>query len=222
MFKKRKLRKKLVNIITNKMLNYYDKAQLVQQILENEEEGNELLVKLVEEHKDPKIRKGAASVMGYLELPDFAPRLIQCLLKEDNWQVRFALAKTSAILAPKTAVQKLQQIFSQKKAETNNPKEEHKLKLQFAESLGWMGLKEGLPILVDMLKDHANSYTKRERGLQVQIIYSLGEIGNRSVVELLRRFSNDPSPERVSIKQSARTALDKIARREGLTSRRDL
>lgn len=222
MFKKRRLRKKLVSIITNKLLNYYDKAQLIQKILETEEEGKGILIKLVEEHKDPKVRKSTASVLGYLELPGFAPRLITRLLEEDNWQVRFSLAKTSAILAPKTAVQKLHQIFSQKKAEVKNPKQEHKLKLHFAESLGWLGLEEGLSILVDMLKAHSNSHREQERGLQTQIIYSIGEIGNLSVVDLLKRYSTLPSPEQASIRQSARTALDKIARREGLTSRRDL
>ena len=172
-----------------------------------------MVMKIIDKHRDAKIRKSAASVLKYMTILDIGPELVSLLFTEKEWTVRYAVAKSCANLMGKEAINEFNKQFTKLLKETSGLDEEYKLRKIYTECLGAMGLSEAMP------NDHRD---KNANELKVQILYSLGENGDESIVDLLYGYSDGPFGNTKGIKSSAEHALDKIVRRLGYTSKRPL
>jgi HEAT repeat protein len=219
--KKKIFQKKLIKIIENKYVNWEQKATMLERVVLEDEIGVEFFKDLILTHKKPKIRKGAASILGYIKNSDLPKELISRILDEKDWTVRYALSNACVKHMKNIAVEKLIADYENriKSVETS---EKHKLNLIFTESLGYMELKEAEPILTTMLKEIGTKRDQKSIELIIQILYSLGEVGDKSTVELLIHYSADNRYTTKGIRNSAVHAIDKIAKRLRFSSKKAL
>ena len=221
MIKKKLFQNKLIKIIENKYVNWEQKSIMLERVLLEDEHGEEYLKDLIISHKKTKIRKGAASILGYMKKTNLANDLIPRILEEKEWTVRFALSKSCVKHLKTVAIEKLNAEYN-RKILSSEPQQKHNLKLIFAESLGYLELVEAEPILVALLNDVGRNRDQKSIELITQILYSLGEVGEKSTVEFLIHYSaNNPNnPEGIRI--SAEHAIDKIAKRYRFSSKKAL
>lgn len=221
MIKKKLFQKKLINIIEDRFTNWEQKAAIIDKVITEKEKGEELFKDLILNHKKSKIRKGAASILGYLDNSELSKELIPRILEENDWTVRYALSKTCVKHLKKEVVDKLIIVYNER-LNSVELAAKHNLKLIFAESLGYMEIKEAEPILTIMLKDIGKNRDLESIELITQILYSLGEVGDKSTVELLIHYSANNIYTTEGIRNSAEHAIDKIAKRLKFSSKKDL
>lgn len=221
MIKKKIFQKKLIKIIEDRYTNWEQKASMIERTIKEEENGEELFKNLIITHKKSKIRKGAASILGYMKNFDIPEELISRIIEENDWTVRYALSKSCAKHMGKDVLDKLIFTFNER-INTVEIALKHNLKLIFAESLGYMEMKEAEPILTAMLRDIGKNREKKSIELISQILYSLGEVGDKSTVELLIHYSADNVYTTEGIRNSAEHAIDKIVKRLKFSSKKDL
>ncbi|NPE07506.1 MAG: hypothetical protein GNW80_04425 [Asgard group archaeon] len=221
MIKKNIFQKKLIRIIEDKYTNWEQKASLVEKIITEEENGEELFKDLIITHNKSKIRKGAASILGYMKNFEMPKELISRIIEENDWTVRYALSKSCVKHMRKEAIDRLLSVFNEQ-VNTAEMASKHNLKLIFAESLGYMEIKEAEPILTAMLRDIGKNRDPESIELIIQILYSLGEVGDKSTVELLIHYSANNVYMTEGIRNSAKHAIDKIAKRLKFSSKKDL
>ena len=194
---------------------------MLERVISENENGEEFFKDLIISHKKSKIRKGAASALGYMENSVLPKELVPKILDEKDWTVRFALSKTCVKHLKTEAVENLIIDYNER-INSIETKEEHNLKLIFTESLGYMELKEAEPILSAMLKEIGRKRDHESIELITQILYSLGEVGDKSTVGLLIHYSADSRYTTEGIRNSAGHAIDKIAKRLRFSSRKAL
>ncbi|NHJ31241.1 MAG: hypothetical protein FK732_00120 [Asgard group archaeon] len=221
MIKKKIFQNRLVKIIESRFTNWEQKAAILVKVLAEEENGEEFFKDLILSHKKSKIRKGAASVLGYMDHSKLPKELVPSILEEKDWTVRFALSNTCAKHLRKEAVDDLVSAYNDR-ISSLDLKQKHNLMLIFAESLGYMEIKEAEPILSTMLKDVGKNRDKKSVELITQILYSLGDVGDKSTVELLLHYSANNIYTTEGIRNSAVHAIDKIAKRSRFTSKKAL
>jgi hypothetical protein len=222
MFKEFGAKQKFISVLKDRLKNWEEKGRLLTFLVNQEENGKEIFLSMIDKHRDKKIRKGAASAIKYMEFTDKGPVLVSLLFTEKEWTVRYAIAKSCAHLMGVGAINEFNKQFTELLKETTGLEEEYNLRKMFAESLGAMGLPEAMPILIEMLTKDRDNKDKFTNELKVQIIYCLGEIGDESIVDLLYGYSDGPYGNTKGIQSSADHALDKIARKLGYTSKRPL
>jgi len=219
--KKKIFNKKLIRIIEDRYTNWEQKASLIEKVITEEENGEELFKDLIISHKKSKIRKGAASILGYMKNSEMPGELISKIIDENDWTVRYALSKSCVKQMGKDAVDKLMVVFNERINTVEMPLK-HNLKLIFAETLGYLEMKEAEPILTAMLRDIGKNRDQESIELISQILYSLGEVGDKSTVELLIHYSANNVYTTEGIRSSAEHAIDKIAKRLKFSSKNDL
>ena len=221
MIKKKIFQKKLIRIIEDRYTNWEQKASIIEKVIIEEENGEELFKDLIITHKKSKIRKGAASILGYMKNSELPKELISRIIEENDWTVRFALSKSCVKQMRKEAVDKLITAYNER-INSVEMALKHNLKLIFAESLGYMEMKEAEPILTVMLRDIGKNRDPESIELIIQILYSLGEVGDKSTVELLIHYSANNVYTTEGIRNSAEHAIDKIAKSLKFSSKKDL
>ena len=221
MIKKKIFQKKLIRIIEDRYTNWEQKASIIEKVITEEENGEELFKDLIVTHKKSKIRKGAASILGYMKNSELPKELISRIIEENDWTVRFALSKSCVKHMRKEAVDKLISAYNER-INSVEMALKHNLKLIFAESLGYMEMKEAEPILTVMLRDIGKNRDQESIELIIQILYSLGEVGDKSTVELLIHYSANNVYTTEGIRNSAEHAIDKIAKSLKFSSKKDL
>ncbi len=221
MIKKKIFQNKIIKIIENKYINWEQKAAMVERVLLEDEYGEQYLKDLIISHKKTKIRKGAASILGYMKNTALPSELITRILNEKEWTVRFALSKSCVKHLKSTAVEKLINEYNER-IQSVEIQQKHNLKLIFAESLGYMEIAEAEPMLVVMLKDVGTKRDHESVELITQILYSLGEVGGKSTVELLIHYSANSRYSTEGIRSSAEHAIDKIVKRLRFSSKKAL
>ena len=221
MIKKKIFQSKLIRIIEHKYTNWEQKAIMIEKLITEEDKGEELFKDLIIKHKKSKIRKGAASILGYIEQSELPKELVSRILEENDWTVRFALSKACAKHLKKEVINKLTDIYS-KRIKSADSRSKHDLKLVYAESLGYMDIVEAAPILTTMLKDVGNNRDKKSIELITHILYSLGQVGDESTVKLLINYSADNIYNTEGIRNSANHAIDKISKRLKYPSKKAL
>jgi len=219
--KKKIFQKKLIRIIEDRYTNWEQKASIIEKVITEEEYGEELFKDLIITHKKSKIRKGAASILGYMKISELPKELISRIIEENDWTVRFALSKSCVKHMRKEAVDKLISAYNER-INSVEMALKHNLKLIFAESLGYMEMKEAEPILTVMLRDIGKNRDPESIELIIQILYSLGEVGDKSTVELLIHYSANNVYTTEGIRNSAEHAIDKIAKSLKFSSKKDL
>jgi HEAT repeat protein len=220
MFKKRSLRRKIIGIVQDRFKNWKEKGEQLQTLLSKEELGEEVLLDIIKNENNPKVRKAAASAVAYFKDADhLVPELIKKIIVEPDWTVRFALARTCATLAKGKAVDLLVEDFKKHLAEVPNLDIEYDLKKVFADSLGAMGRPEAITVLAKLLQSVRFSQSPKAKELKLQILYSLGEVGDESAIDVLTPFSEDTTPINKPTQKSATHALNKVAQRLGFTSK---
>ncbi|MHA1125028.1 MAG: HEAT repeat domain-containing protein [Candidatus Heimdallarchaeota archaeon] len=215
-------KQKFISVLKNRFKNWEEKGRLLTYLISQDDNGKEIFMKFIDKHRDKKLRKSAASAIKYMDFLDKGPILVSLLFTEKEWTVRYAIAKSCAHLMGVEAINEYNKQFTELLNETKVLEEVYNLKKMYAECLGAMGLSEAIPILTEMLnkeKDHRDAFSNN---LKLQIMYSLGEIGDESVVDLLYGYSDGPYSTSKGIQSSAEHALDKIARKLGYTSKRPL
>ncbi|MGC9781691.1 MAG: hypothetical protein HZR80_20795 [Candidatus Heimdallarchaeota archaeon] len=221
MHTKKGFQKKIEKIIKDKYSNWEEKSIIIDKWMKEEENSEEYFIDLVLKHRNPKIRKGVASILFYLDYPVIAEQLVGRILIEPDWTVRYALSKACTNHLGKNAVENLNQFYYQLLAQSDDNRK-YQLRKIFAENLGIMGLKEGIPNLVLQLKEVGNHRDKYSVELIMQILYSLGEIGDKSAINLLLKYSAKNVYSTEGIINSALHAIDKIAKRLGFSSKKAL
>lgn len=222
MLKEFATKQKFVSVLKDRFKNWEEKGRLLTFLVNQEENGPEIFMSMIDKHRDKKIRKAAASSIKYMQIADKGPVLVSLLFTEKEWTVRYAIAKSCAHLMGIEAINEYNKQFSELIEKTEGIDEEYNLRKMFAECLGAMGLPEALPILTEMLAKERDHRDKNANELKVQILYCLGEIGDESVVDLIYGYSDGAFGNTKGIQQSADHALDKIARKLGFTSKRPL
>ena len=215
-------KQKYISVLKDRFKNWEEKGRLLTFLVNQDANGKEIFLSMIDKHRDKKIRKGAASAIKYMEFADKGPVLVSLLFTEKEWTVRYAIAKSCAHLMGMGAINEYNKQFTELLKETKGIEEEYNLRKMFAESLGAMGIPEAMPILSEMLSKEKDNKDKLANELTVQILYCLGEIGDESIVDLLYGYSDGPFGNTKGIQSSADHALDKIARKLGYTSKRPL
>ncbi|NHJ03689.1 MAG: HEAT repeat domain-containing protein [Candidatus Heimdallarchaeota archaeon] len=218
MFKKNKLHNKIISVLKDRFSNWEEKSFYITSLIEKEEFGEEVFLQIIETYHESKIRKNAASVVGYTKLTHFVPRLIDRILVDNDWTVRFALSRSSAKLMGEKAIDLLMEKYNIHLQSINHPQAIYKLKKAFCESLGSMGLDKAIPILLSMLEHELRNNQSYTNELLVQIVYSLGEIGNEDVLEELKRYKIGNIIRTKNLLNSTDHALEKIAKKLGYSS----
>ncbi|NHJ46677.1 MAG: hypothetical protein FK733_02705 [Asgard group archaeon] len=221
MSKKKRLKKTILQVIDDKFSNVQEKAQHIENTMLDEEDFEEVFLDLIKNHPKTRYRKSAASILGYMNNPDLFDQLLDQIFKETQWSVRYPLAQSYSKQFGPNAVEKLLQIFNDITKEVDQ-KQKHQLKILLAEALGLMGLEEGVPILKAIMEEIGNDRNKYAVELLMQCLYSLGEIGDKTIVEFLLRYSAETIYSIDSIRKSASHAIDKIAKRLRFNSKQDL
>lgn len=221
MSNRKQFQKKIEKAIKDKYTNWEEKSAIVDKLMINEENSEEYFVDLVIKHKNPKIRKGVASTLLYLNKPEIAEKLVGRILIEPNWSVRYALSKACAKHLGKDVIESLNQYYLQLYAQSDDNRK-FQLRKIFAETLGIIELKEGMSFLVSQLEEIGNYRDKYSVELIMQILYSLGEVGDRSIVSLLLKYSARNLYSTDSIINSASHAIEKIAKRLGFSTKKAL
>ena len=222
MFKKNRFKNKITKILEDKFTNWEDKGYLISNLIQNEDEfGEEIFLDILENHYDPKIRRHAASVVGYTNFEQFIPKLIDRILLENDWRVRFSLSRSSARLAGEKVADLLLEKYNSLIQENNHPQFIFKIKKALCESLGSMGIEKGIPILLTILENELKNPQTTSIDLLVQIIYSLGESGNEETIKALMNYLNNREFQNKSMRDSTNHALEKIAKKMGYNSLKD-
>lgn len=221
MIKKNIHQKKLIKIIEDKYTNWEQKASMIEKVITKEDNGEELFKDLIITHNKAQIRKGAASILGYMKKSEMTKELISRIIEENDWTVRYALSKSCVKHMGKEAIDRLLSAFNER-LNTVEMALKHNLKLIFAESLGYMVMKDADPILTAMLQDIGKNRDPESTELIIQILYSLGEVGDKSTVGLLIHYSANNVYMTEGIRNSANHAIDKIAKRLKFSSKKDL
>ncbi|MFW9922959.1 MAG: hypothetical protein ACFFDW_06680 [Candidatus Thorarchaeota archaeon] len=221
MIKNLLLQRKIVSIITDRYSNWEEKSYFISKMIEGKEKGEEILVKLIESHKNLAVRKGVASVLGYMKLSHLSSWMIDQIFKEKDWTVRFALARSVGATIGSKGVSELQKKFHEKLNELTNFNEQQRAKISYVESLGAMNFTEGNTILTDMLLGELQYSEQTSFELINQIIYNLGEIGDEVSLNILINFSPKLNSLNSNIQKSLSHSLNKIAQRMGYSSYSD-
>jgi HEAT repeat protein len=219
--KKSKQRRTIIQVIEDRYSNWKEKALFIDRILEKEEESQEIFIQIIRAHPKEKLRKGAASILGYLKRIEITEQLFDQIFREPKWSVRYPLAQSFGKQFGNEAIEKLIKEYNDLTKESNEI-QKHRLKVIFAEALGLMGLSEGIPLLTAILKEIGNSRDELSIELIIQCLYSLGEIKDKSVVEFLLLYSAESQYSTESIRKSANHAIEKIAKNYGFTSKQAL
>jgi HEAT repeat protein len=219
--KKSKQRRTITQIIEDRYSNWKEKALFLDSILDKEEESEEIFIQIIRTHPKEKLRKGAASILGYLKRIEITEQLFDQIFKEPKWSVRYPLAQAFGKQCGNEAIEKLIKEYNELTKDCNEV-QKHRLKVIFAETLGLMGLSKGIPLLTAILKETGNKRDEFSIELIIQCLYSLGEIKDKSVVEFLLLYSAESQYSTESIRRSANHAIDKIAKNYGLTSKQAL
>jgi HEAT repeat protein len=221
LIKKNKLKKLILQVIDDRYTNIQEKAQYIESTFIDEEHFEEVFLGIVKTHPKTKYRKSAASILGYMNDPDLVNQLIDQIFKENQWSVRYPLAQSYSKQLGSEAVNKLLHIFNEITKEVDQ-KQKHQLKMLLAEALGLLGQTEAIPILQAIMGEVGNDRNKYAIELLMQCLYSLGEIGDKAIVEFLLRYSAETNYSVDSIRKSASHAIDKIAKRLRFNSKREL
>jgi len=219
--KKSKIHKEIIKIIEDKYSNWEEKAQLIQIFYKQEELAQEEFLDIVLKHLKVNIRKSAASIIGYFEHINYADILIKQLFSEPDWSVRYALAKSSAKHLQSEVINHLRLLYNDL---VKGSEYDRKLQLQliFVESIGIMGYESAVPILEAILDEIDVNRDPFSIKIIIQSIYSIGEIGNKTVIGRLLRFSAENPTNTETMRNSAEHAIDKIAKRFGFSSKKNL
>ncbi|TFF84085.1 hypothetical protein EU523_01840 [Candidatus Heimdallarchaeota archaeon] len=217
MFRKHKKKKKIKQVINDKYSNWLSKSKSIDSLFKQDQELKEIYMDLLENDRDEKLRKGLASVLGYLDYSDIVPELVQLLFKEKDWMVRFAIARSSAKISDDEAVKMVKEEFKKLTKEAESSKDKIQLKITFAEALGVMQTNKSRQELHSLFLEQKNEQLSSDNLLLLQIIYGLGEVGDESTIELLQQFTNQYSLRDEKIKDSINHALRKIVQRLGFS-----
>ena len=221
MFKKITFQNKIIQIVNDKYSNWEEKSYVTRELISNEERGKEFFIDLIKNNKNIKIRKGCASILGYMHFPDVASEILPQILLDKDWTVRYALSNSCAKNLGKDSVEKLESIY-QNLQKDKILDQQYGLKKVFAEGLGSMGFDNAIPKLSTLLDEIGSNRDQKSIELIIQILYSLGETGDRSTINLLLRYSAENIYTNQNIRLSASHAIDKIAKRLGFVSKKDL
>jgi hypothetical protein len=221
LLKKSNLRRTIIQIIEDRYSNWKEKALYLDSLLEKEEKSEEIFIQIIKTHPRERLRKGAASILGYLKRIEITDQLFDQVFKEPKWSVRFPLAQAFGIQYGNEAIEKMIKEYNELTKDCNEV-QKHRLKVIFAEVLGLMGLSEGIPLLIAILKEIGNKRDKFSIELIIQCLYSLGEIKDKSIVEFLLLYSAESQYSTESIRKSANHAIEKIAKNFGFTSKQAL
>ena len=222
MFKKKRFRNQIIKILDDRYSNWEEKGYYISNLIQKEEVfGEEIFLDILENHYDSKIRRHAASVVGYTDFEQFIPKIIERILLENDWRVRFSLSKSSAKIAGEKIVDLLLEKYNSLLQENNHPQFVFKIKKALCESLGSMSIEKGIPILITILDNELKNPQTTSKDLLVQIIYSLGETGNKETINALMNYLNNKEFQNKSMKESTNHALEKIAKKMGYGSLKD-
>ncbi|MBN1327962.1 MAG: hypothetical protein JXA54_00690 [Candidatus Heimdallarchaeota archaeon] len=221
MAKKSKIQKEIIKIIEDKYSNWEEKAQLIQVLFKQEDLTQEEFLEIIQKHPKASIRKSAASIIGYFDQIKYTDILIKRLFFEPDWSVRYALAKSCAKHLQAEAVNHLRLQYNEfiKEYECNKKMQ---FQLLFVEAIGTIGYESGLPILEAILDEKGPNRDPLSIKIIIQSIYSIGEIGNKSIIGKLLRFSAENPTNTDAMRNSAEHAIDKIAKRLGFASKKGL
>lgn len=211
-------RYKIIQVLQARYSNWEEKGFLISSLIETENDGLAIFMRIVEKHRKATIRKGAASVAAYMKYKQVAPQFIERIFLEKNWSVRYALSTSVARLIGSEAIEKLQNKYNELLLELTDSTKKYYLTVHFAESLSSMGLDEAIPILIGMLEQAINHQRKQSNTLIVQILYGLGEVGNEEVIDVLLEKRNANAFFAESVQNSAHHALDKLTKKYGASS----
>lgn len=198
-----------------------EKAFYLESLLEKEEMIDEIFIQIIRSQPKAKLRKSAASILGYMRRADITEQLFDQIFKEQEWSVRYPLAQAFSKHFGKEAIDKLIEEHNELTKDSNE-KQKHHLKATLAEALGLMGLPEGIHILKAILNEIENKRDQFSIELIIQCLYSLGELGDKSTVEFLLLYSAESQYSTESIRNSANHAIEKIAKKHSFTSRQAL
>ncbi|MHA1629400.1 MAG: hypothetical protein ACTSXO_00195 [Candidatus Heimdallarchaeota archaeon] len=215
-----KIKRELLTIIEHPSLNWKNKASLIQELFKTEEKAKELFLNLIKKHKKARIRKAAASILGYLQENPFLQELCLQLFIEEDWSVRYAIAQSLHSSNSDEIIQQIKENYNVRLKQVGS-RGRDRLQLVLAETFGILGLKESLPLLLALLDELYNSVTIPLEVI-LQTLYALGEVGDKSTVKLLLKFSADNERNPKVIQDSANHAIDKIAKRLGYATKKDL
>lgn len=221
MFKKFFLKRKIVGVIKETNYNWEEKAFFITKLVDDKKSGDEIIKDIAANNIEPEVRKGMASILGYMDKKELAPWMIERILIETDWTVRHALSSSSSRLLKGKAVELLQKEYQNRMNELEGFKQQQRMKINFVESLGAMGRKEGIPLLKEMLNAELKLVKTTSFELLNQIVYSLGEIGNETVLEFLNPLIPSLDSLKKSISNSVRHAMDKIAKNAGFSGYRN-
>lgn len=211
-------RLKIVRVLEDKLSNWRAKGVIISGLIEMESDGLDTYLKIVEKHRKAKVRKAAASVAAYMKYTQVVPRFIDRIFLEKDWSVRYALATSIARLSKEDAVEKLDEKYNAIQKQLTDETKKYYLTVHYAECLGAMGREEAIPILVGMLEQAIEHQRKQTNVLIVQVLYSLGEVGNEEVIDLLVQKRYERAFFAENVKNSAHHAMDKLAKKYGSTS----
>ena len=106
-------KKKYISILKDRFLNWVEKGNHLTRFINQDEDGLVIFMKIIEKHRDTKVRKSAASVIKYMTFPNMGPELITFLFKEKEWTVRYAIAKSCAHLMKQDAINEINKQFTE-------------------------------------------------------------------------------------------------------------
>jgi hypothetical protein len=221
LLKKNKLRKNIIRVIEDRLTNWQEKAQFIENTLAFEEHFEEVYLDLVRKQLNSKYRKNAASLLAYMENTELVKQLIDQIFKEPAWIVRYPLAQAYSKHFGDKAVDLLLEQFNNLTKDAD-PKHKHRMRMILAEALGLLGLHAGIPILKAIIDEVGNDRNKYARELIIQCLYSLGEIGDLSIVEFLLKYSAESQFTTELIRNSASHAIDKIAKKLRFSSKKTM
>ncbi len=211
----------MIKIIEDRYTNWEEKAQLIQFIFDKEDLAQSEFLEIILKNSKSTIRKSAASIVGYFSHFAKIDVLIKQLFFEPDWSVRFALAKSSATHLKEEVINTLRLQYNDLLKECNYDKKlQHQL--IFVEAIGNMGYHSGQPLLEAILDEKGLNRDPLSVKIIIQTIYSLGEIGDKSVISRLLRFSAENPTNTDTMRNSAEHAIDKIAKRLGFSSKKEL
>ncbi|MEA2071709.1 MAG: HEAT repeat domain-containing protein, partial [Asgard group archaeon] len=139
-----------------------------------------------------------------------------------DWSVRYAIANSCGHILRKQALKQLDELLTKNLQGTQNRNKQYEFKKKYVEALGTIAIPESLDILVKMLGKEYQKYGNDAKDLIVQIIYSMGELGTIKAIAPLQQITLEHSPYSQSMKNSAHHALEKIAKNNGYSSKRQM
>ncbi|NHJ39540.1 MAG: hypothetical protein FK731_05855 [Asgard group archaeon] len=210
-----------MRVIEDRYSNWQEKAFYLENLVGKEEKFDEVFINIIRSQPRAKLRKGAASILGYMKRADLTEQLFDQIFKENEWSVRFPLAKSFGKHLGEKAIDKLVEKYNEL-TKISTDAQKHQMKVTLTEAIGLMGLPEGINILKAILDEIGNSRDKFSIELIIQCIYSIGEIGDKSNIEYLLRYSAESQYSTELIRNSANHAIEKIAKKYGFSSKKAL